>query len=349
MTRARRVYALSALVFISFLLAAGLLFWRKPGDFLSSESDYYVADDVAGHLHRPYAKREYAWAEHEKGRIVFRTNGLGFREDDEVGAAKPDRTVRVLVTGDSHTDGVVYNDESFPNLLERRLNSAPGAPGFEVINGGAGYYTFQNYAGFLRKFLHLRPDYFIVTVYTGNDFMEAVAVAARSGQVAPQGTPFWDRLKLRTAPAPVVSQALNQIIFFKSSPRMKEAALAAAQRQLQEINELCLRHRVRFIVLLLPAKWDVEDRGYFQEEKRRFGLTEAEANLNQELKGALAGWLEGQGVRRLDLTDHMRGRGAALFWERDHHLNVRGHQLVADALYGSGEFTQKESAPAHGP
>lgn len=341
MTRAKRIYALLTFVFILICLTAGLFLRRRPGDFLSSESDYYVADDLAGHVHRPYAKREYAWGEHEKGKVIFRTNNLGFREDDDTEVAEAERAVRVLVTGDSHTDGVVYNEESFPNLLEGKLNSTPGAAKFEVINGGAGYYTFQNYAGFLRKYLYLKPDYFIVTVYTGNDFMEAVAAAAKRGQLAPQGTPLLDRLKLRMAPAPVVSQGLNQIIYFRAAPQMKEAALEIAQRQLKEISDICLQHRIRLSVILLPAKWDVENRTYFQEEKKRFGLTDAEANLNQDLKASLIVWLERQGVRYVDVTDYMRARKEVFFWEKDHHLNVTGHKLVADALYGGWDFTQK--------
>ena len=337
--RAKAIYVSLSFVLILSLIAAGLYLGR-PGDFLTREPDYYVPDALAGHVHKPYAKREYAWAEHEKGRVVFRTNNLGFREDEDTEVARPERTVRVLVTGDSHTDGVVYNMESFPNLLEQKLNSTPGALRFEVINGGTGYYTFQNYAGFLRKYLDLKPDYFIVTVYTGNDFMEAVAAAAKAGQFAPPNTPFWYRLKLRLAPAPLVSQALNQIIYFKASPQMKGEALEIARRQLKEISETCLQNNVRLVVVFLPSKLDVEDRSRLREVKNSFGLTEAEANVSQDLKGSLIDWLERQDVKYLDMAAYMSGKSDALFWEKDYHLNVRGHKLVSDALYASAGLTQ---------
>jgi hypothetical protein len=126
---------------------------ENPHNFLVDEANYYVADATAGHLHRPNVNLEFAWPEHQKGKIIFRTNNLGFREDNDTAIKKADHTVRILVTSDSHTDGVVNNAESFPNLLEDKLNAGSISPGFEVINGGVGYYTFQNYAGFLRKHL----------------------------------------------------------------------------------------------------------------------------------------------------------------------------------------------------
>ena len=104
------------------------------------------------------------------------TNNLGFREDEDTQENKPANTIRVLVTGDSHIDGVVYNSESFPNLLESRLNADYGSERFEVINGGVGYYGPQHYLGFLRKYAFLRPDMFIVVVYSGNDFQDVTMV-----------------------------------------------------------------------------------------------------------------------------------------------------------------------------
>ncbi len=192
----RILLASSAVIFTSGVLTVAALYWRShkpPRDFLVEEANYYMADELAGHLHRPHAKLEFAWNEHPKGRIVLQTNNFGFREDRDTDFRKPNNSVRILVTGDSHTDGVVNNAESFPNLLEEKLTTSSGSARFEVINGGVGYYAFQNYAGFLRRHLDLHPDYFIVTVYLENDFMEAVQFAIKKGQMPPQGRSFWYR------------------------------------------------------------------------------------------------------------------------------------------------------------
>jgi hypothetical protein len=100
--------------------------------FLARESAYYIPHPQVGHVHRPHAERRMQWPEHPRGEIVFRTNNLGFREDQDTAPRKPDGTVRIMVLGDSHTDGVVWNSESFPNLLEQRLG-----PQVEVLSCGS--------------------------------------------------------------------------------------------------------------------------------------------------------------------------------------------------------------------
>jgi hypothetical protein len=123
----------------------------KPA-FLEEQSDYYMSDLVIGHIHRPNVQREVTWDEHPEGRVIMRTNNLGFREDTDTDVKKRDDTVRILVTGDSHIDGVVDNSESFPNRLEALLNSSGLGPTFEVINGGTGYYGPQHYSRFIEKY-----------------------------------------------------------------------------------------------------------------------------------------------------------------------------------------------------
>ena len=66
--------------------------------FGDSESDYYIADDVAGHIHKPNAKREFKWDEHPLGKIVQKTNNFGFRENSNTNLKKNIDVVRVLVT-----------------------------------------------------------------------------------------------------------------------------------------------------------------------------------------------------------------------------------------------------------
>ncbi|MFS8084781.1 MAG: hypothetical protein ACMG6H_04060 [Acidobacteriota bacterium] len=101
----RRLFLAAASVVVTSCLAiGGLLFLRSrssPHNFLVDEANYYVADAIAGHLHRPNANLEFAWPEHPKGKIIFRTNNLGFREDHDTSIKKADGTVRILVTGDS--------------------------------------------------------------------------------------------------------------------------------------------------------------------------------------------------------------------------------------------------------
>ena len=88
---------------------------------------------------------------------------------------KKNNEFRILITGDSHTDGSVKNNEdTFINVLEQQLNTKQKNTYFNCINGGTAYYTFRNYYGFIQKYLYLKPDVFIINVFTGNDFRESI-------------------------------------------------------------------------------------------------------------------------------------------------------------------------------
>lgn len=332
----RRIVLASSTVTITVGLAlAGLLYLRSrtpPHNFLIEEANYYVADAIAGHLHRPYAKIEFGWNEHHRGKIVFQTNNLGFREDHDTTINKADNRTRILVTGDSHTDGVVYNAESFPNVLEDKLNTGSSSLKFEVMNGGVGYYTFQNYSGFLRRHLDLKPDYYVVTVYLGNDFMEAIQLATKRGQIPEQPRSLWYRFRLWRAAGPRLNQAGNQIVYFDTYPEMKAKTLEIARREFKDINEMCLQHQIRLLVVLLPTKLDVEAKAR-QDAAVNLRLGDPQLELNQALKKSLIGDLEQEQVTYLDLSDSMKNPNYELFWNQDYHLNDKGHWLVAQALF----------------
>jgi hypothetical protein len=102
-----------------------------------SNTDNNVRDSMAGHIHKPHLVGELTWPEHPQGAIRYVTNNLGFRKDSDTTECKGSGVYRILVTGDSHTDGVVYNSESFPNRLETMLNLSSKKLTYEVINGGS--------------------------------------------------------------------------------------------------------------------------------------------------------------------------------------------------------------------
>ncbi|HSV43971.1 MAG TPA: hypothetical protein VLJ10_05390, partial [Candidatus Bathyarchaeia archaeon] len=126
--------------------------------------DYYQADEIVGFVHRPYAERTFNWPEYHKGKISLKTNNLGFREDADTAVEKKGDVTRVLVIGDSHIDGIIDNSESFPHVLETLFNARAGVPRFEMINGGTGLYGTDEYVLFLKKFLFLKPDIYMVVL-----------------------------------------------------------------------------------------------------------------------------------------------------------------------------------------
>ena len=322
--------------------------------FHRSELDFYVLDDVAGHLHKPDVVRRSPWPEHPRGEVVARTNNLGLREDQPTTTAKPAGAVRILVVGDSHVDGVVDNHESFPNLLERSLTAADAGRGrrYEVLNGGTGHYGFHNYRGFLQRFRSLEPDVYVVVIYTGNDYLGAVRHLVAEGELElpPRPDGYLETMqaaeeRFRAGP---VAQVLNQSFFFHGYPAVKEVALAEARRELGAIQSLCSDDGVRLIVVGLPTKLDVDPPatapvGAILES---LGIDEAELFVHRELTATLARWMAAAGIEFLDLRPEFAATAEELYWREDYHLGLAGHARLAAVFEDRfGDSLRRPPAP----
>jgi lysophospholipase L1-like esterase len=124
-----------------------------------------------GHEHRPDVDLSVPLIEHEGGAFHFQTNNLGLRRSAPTPTDKPAGITRVLVLGDSQTDGYVDNPESFSSLLETSLRAEGRAA--EVLNGGvAGYSPAQEYLWYDVHGAELQPDLVVVGFYPGNDVLD---------------------------------------------------------------------------------------------------------------------------------------------------------------------------------
>ncbi|NOT32508.1 MAG: hypothetical protein HOP15_18860 [Planctomycetes bacterium] len=292
-------------------------------------------DPLAVIAMRPGQTWSFAWPEHPEGRIRRATNGRGFNEDAETAVEK--RGLRILVSGDSHTEGVVSNEESFPNVLERFLRAA-GRAQAEVLNAGVGYTGPHCYLGMLRKHLDLAPDLFIATLFSGNDFMDDLRVAYLQGLPGePQpDEAYYAPLREAEAAWPTPCwQGVNQAYRFKRFPVEAARALDAVEGSFADIQDLCSERGIRLLVVVLPTKYDVdltEQRAEFARLAEHLGLTAEEMGMNERLAGELIARLKGRGVACLDATPTLRSEKEPAYWRRDHHLSSRGHLKLAELL-----------------
>jgi hypothetical protein len=97
-------------------------------------------------------------------------NSHGFR-DYERSYAKPPGSFRILVLGDSYVEALqVALENSFPALLEKKLNENSTSIKFEVLNlGQSGFGTADEYMRYLHFGISYRPDLVILAFLTGND------------------------------------------------------------------------------------------------------------------------------------------------------------------------------------
>lgn len=118
----------------------------------------------------------------------------GFAQDSNISAMKH-LELRVICWGDSTTYGLVPNAQSFPALLERRLNVMANAPLWEVINGGRG--GESTYTSFLRnKYVGINfpADFHVVGWFAGNEPVEMQRTGVYCGPRLHFTNQTWDVL-----------------------------------------------------------------------------------------------------------------------------------------------------------
>ena len=100
----------------------------------------------------------------EDGEFIFQTNSSGFRMTDDVHPEKDNNTLRVLILGDSHTQGFeVQQNETFSELLNKKLCNGKV---LEVINTGiSGSGTSEHVITLQHWVQILKPDVTIEAFY----------------------------------------------------------------------------------------------------------------------------------------------------------------------------------------
>ncbi|MBK8011819.1 MAG: hypothetical protein IPK13_10750 [Deltaproteobacteria bacterium] len=107
------------------------------------------------------------------GRWKFTTNAQGFRDTHDYARDKPKGVLRVLVLGDSHTQGFeVRQDRTYAEIIERSL--AQHGMKAEVLNTGvSGFSNAEELAFFENEGLKYAPDVVVVGFFA-NDFEDNV-------------------------------------------------------------------------------------------------------------------------------------------------------------------------------
>jgi lysophospholipase L1-like esterase len=94
--------------------------------------------------------------------------------DETYNAADDEKRVRVLALGDSHTYAVgVSNRETWPKVLQKKLNAAAGSDRYRVYNAGAiGYSMHQYVLRLLDQGPQLQPQYVVLGLSYATDLYD---------------------------------------------------------------------------------------------------------------------------------------------------------------------------------
>lgn len=148
---------------------------------------FITPDRVIGYRLTPDFSRSLTEIAATETVLRLSTNNLGLRRDQPTAVHKPAGTARVLVLGDSQTEGIVENRDGYPALLESSL-AVNGA--VEVLNAGvSGYSPLLEYLWLREWGVRLEPDIAVLALYTGNDLGELTASVGNFAGLGP-----WSRL-----------------------------------------------------------------------------------------------------------------------------------------------------------
>lgn len=304
------------------------------------KTDYYQSDSLAVFVHQPNYKHTFDWDEHPRGEITFQTNNLGFRNNEDVSSRKSENKIRVLMTGDSHVDGVVYNEESMASILQQRLNEQAEERNIDstymVLNGGHGFYSFKNYYGLLKKYQNLGLDHFIVVVFTGNDFRETLLYEEESKAFMYVMQNIFFRLKRKIQfewghDIPM-NQGIDQEYYFYSYPEEKERALETARNYMSKIKEFCINNDIDLTVALLPSKTEVNT-AFSVQVAEELGFPKEVTQQNEQMVETFRTWLESEKLKLIDLSVPLSQTDKKVYWDRDLHINHTAHQVIGEYLY----------------
>ncbi len=314
---------LAILLCVVTLLSCFFSYWFENNTYNTYilNDDKYQLDATAGHIKKPNLSVAFDWPEHPNKSFTVTTNNYGFREDQDTRLEKSTNTKRLIVTGDSHTHGAVNNAESFCSLLENQLNAVDTPINYEVINAAAGYYTFKNYRGCLTRNLEFSPDHFIITLYTGNDFIEAL-FSAESPSFIESYQRSWYRIRkafqFSTSDKTGLSQGILQDFYFRLYPSHQQKAMEIAKQEINAIVEICRRNNIQLTFILLPSQTDVNS-----------------ASNSNTLANRLKKHFDKCNLQYIDLLPEFKKPTTSLYWKKDIHLNLKGHQQVASSVFAA--------------
>jgi hypothetical protein len=305
--------ALAGLILLAVVLAVAAAEVTLRIVAASEPTGIGTTDPVLHHAYRPNGKGRV------RG-IPYETNSLGLR-DREFPERKAGDGFRILMLGDSFTEGyTLATDATMPKRVERMLAERCGA-GYEVVNGGIGTYSpILEYLLLERVAPRLRPDLVVLgfDMTDVHDDWIRTRIARLDAQGMPVAVPTDTRREASLLIPPLgpsrwlralepVNRFAKQFVLYQELRKsdVGEWLLGSVRMYPQRLAELGLEGNVQYDVLGITREGDFP------------GLAEAWADSARYIVG-MQRWARSHGMgfalvvyphaHQVSATESQRGR-----------------------------------------
>lgn len=363
-TKARLVLLTSSLL-VSLLLVEGIVRVIEPREVL--REFFETADADVHHRFVPQARGRQKTMEFDAG---YEINSFGLRSP-EIALTKPPGVKRLLVLGDSFTEGIgVQGHETFPSLLQATLDRTQSPGRWQVINGGvASYSPLLEYLFLKTRGLALDPDAVILALDLSDVFddIQYAALARFDSQgnpmaVAPPAEPAPSlarqvfvsvkdvlkrhtrtynfvrrRVAMRMLAAPDMSGdiTLDKYASLRGDPAsLDDESWSRTYEHLRRIRDLLHERNIPFWIAIYPYGLQISPREW--STGRLYWGFEADRVYTSRPQELLEAFGRGNGIPVINMVPDFQEasrRTFPLYFAFDGHWQPAGHQVAAASLH----------------
>ena len=277
----------------------------------------------------------------------FHLNSRGFK-DVEHSTQKAAGTFRILGIGDSFAFGVVPYTNNYLTLLEDKLNQ--NGKHVELVNMGIPGTDPADYLSlFVHEGLELKPDTLLLSFFIGNDFEQqsrsllSYSYAASAikflidfntkfeGQIIHGNSTYDDNANSFTDAQYLNLERARSSIFLRNNKQF-ERDFADTWSHVREINQICARLGVRFLVVVIPDELQVNDQ--LQQSVIDASRSPPESfDFGLPNKMLIAKFRE-SGIDFIDLRDDLASisKSMRLYKPNDSHWNIAGNRTASEII-----------------
>jgi peptidoglycan/LPS O-acetylase OafA/YrhL len=288
---------------------------------------------------------------------VVKANSLGFPAPEYPGP-RARNSYRILVTGDAFTSAEGVNtEESWPRILERKLNVVDSSHKHEILNFAITGYGPYQYAAVIDSFAPIfKPGLIIVEMFV-NDFQDVLVTNQQfrsyAGFADPPGDGWQSYLRLahlsrylrskvvgplvssiRGEPSPGYGYFLGN---FEAFEKMRTDVTVEGRRRVRDcmtrIREVASRIDAGLMVIMVPASIQVcrsDNLEYYPGNVNLADSSQFDLEIPQRMAREIADSLR---VPFIDLRGVLsKDGGSCVYHPRNMHWTNNGHQLVAAYL-----------------